>query len=221
MTYASIALISFISPLVMVMSLPFVQEDTEVRVWGLTQQQQRIYNQQMDDYWMHNPDDDGTGAPMPPIDKCEWVTRIDKLTRTDRVWWMLVPNPFVIVADAAPQSPTSNTYLSDPLSAIRDLIREVAQGPELEKDDCIYLYSWNPAYRVVYEDDGTITVTTHDGTKVNIPQSPVKPRPSLEMSPVWPWGLGVLTVIGVAFFYLGVRQLRIPYRSLAKGTRVA
>ena len=139
------------------------------------------------------------------------------------MWWLLVPNPFVIIADAAPMSPTTVSYSTgeDLLSMLRIVVRNVSRAPATEIDECTNLYEWNPAYSVEYYPDGTTVVLTRDGTVVNVPPSPVKPFPDSENYPVWPWGLGVNLLLGGLFFYITVSRLRIPYDTLAKGTRVA
>jgi hypothetical protein len=39
--------------------------------------------------------------------------------------------------------------------------------------------------------------------------------------PVWPWGLVVNLLLGGFFFRAAVVRLKVPYRKLAKGVRVA
>ena len=45
----------------------------------------------------------------------------------ERVWWILAPNPFVIVADAAPRAvaPDSGAVRLDPLGAIGEVARSM------------------------------------------------------------------------------------------------
>ncbi|MCL2735063.1 MAG: ABC transporter permease [Propionibacteriaceae bacterium] len=223
MTYLTTLILAVISPIILVASTPFLGEERPVQVWGLSQSQWYAYNQLMDDYWA---DDGGgkdvSGAPLPPVDKCQWNTRTERVVRMDKVWWLLVPNPFVTVADAAPLPPNySRDQAQDGLAMIRQAVREVARAPQDEVDECAQLYGWNPAFRTETDAFGVVHVTTNDGTPVNIPPSPVKPRPMVAQDPVWPWGLGVNLLIGAGFFWLAVSRLRIPYHTLAKGTRVA
>jgi ABC-type transport system involved in multi-copper enzyme maturation permease subunit len=57
--------------------------------------------------------------------------------RQDKVWWLLAPNPFVILADSAPQVPPRITETGDvvriedydPLSAIGRVVRDVRRSP--------------------------------------------------------------------------------------------
>ena len=51
--------------------------------------------------------------------------------RTDRTWWLLAPNPFVILADAAPQTERQRHGGSlDPLGAMSKSVRELRLGPD-------------------------------------------------------------------------------------------
>lgn len=111
--------------------------------------------------------------------------------RTDRTWWLLAPNPFVILADAAPRpAPLPQRYADygrvdstgfDPLSAIGREIRSARAGP------------------------GGVTGGA-DGA---------------EPAPIWPWGLVVDVALAVGAVALTVRRLRTPARTLSEGTRVA
>jgi len=212
MTYLSIMVLALVSPLMLALSLPFIQHDETIRVWGLT------YSEWDDVY------NGGESDGVPPVDKCHWYTRTQTVTHFNEVWWILIPNPFVIVADAAPLSPKAEgdpTYAGDPLSAIRATVREMARPVPLEVDECLDVYSWSGYYTVTHNSDGTVTVTRPDGSLVEVPPSPVPPRPPASHYPVWPYGLVANLLIGAVFFVIAVRRLRIPYHKLAKDTRVA
>jgi ABC-type transport system involved in multi-copper enzyme maturation permease subunit len=222
MTYVSTVILAIISPMIMAMCTPFIEEATTVRVWGLSQEQWDQFYEKTNDFWEKNPNADGSNAPLPPVDQCQWNTEIYTVTRMDRVWWMLVPNPFIIVADASPLSEKARQGSNeDLLSKIRQTVRELSRPPALERDSCVDLYGWNPALWVEYLPDGTTRVVTHDGVPVNVPPSPVAPRPPSDDYPVWPWGLGMNLILGGIFFAVAVTRLKIPYAKLAKGTRVA
>ena len=63
-----------------------------------------------------------------------------EITRPDRVWWLLAPNPFVVVADSAPHVPPRVTATGDvvivddydPLSAIGRAVRLTRVPPRDE-----------------------------------------------------------------------------------------
>jgi ABC-type transport system involved in multi-copper enzyme maturation permease subunit len=121
--------------------------------------------------------------------------------RTDRTWWLLAPNPFVVLADAAPQLPDTPLPPAldtgpraadlDPLGQIGRQVRDLRQPPETRTESSV----------AVLEE---------------APDEPL-PRPK----PVWPTGLAVNVVLGVGAVVLTTRRLRTPSRTLPKGQRVA
>jgi ABC-type transport system involved in multi-copper enzyme maturation permease subunit len=113
---------------------------------------------------------------------------------TELTWWMLAASPYVVVSDAAPQ-PDSDTFADDPLSAIREGVREARLGPEDYRDWC------------------------RDGRSDAYVEERRSDREDL--SAAWPWGLAIDLSIAGGFVALTVRRLRTPTRSLPRGTRVA
>jgi ABC-type transport system involved in multi-copper enzyme maturation permease subunit len=227
MTYLCVVGLTVISTFVMGMMTFLVRSDDTVRVWGLTGQVQTTYQAQIDQYWTDHPDGKASDLPEPPIDKCTWYTETVENVHAERIWWITVINPFVVVADAAPLPAEAyadlNQYASsaaDPLALIRLGVRSLAQPPATERDDCISLYAMNGDYNVTYDADGTMHVTTLSGTPVNV-QSPVKRRPVTINSPIWPWGLGANLLLGAVFLWVAVERLKVPYGPMPKGNRVA
>lgn len=53
------------------------------------------------------------------------------------VWWVLAPNPFVVLLDAAPTAPPPprDVYDQDPLTGLQDAIRSTRQPPNEDRDD--------------------------------------------------------------------------------------
>jgi ABC-type transport system involved in multi-copper enzyme maturation permease subunit len=226
MTYLSVVVLSIISPMVMALSAPFTVEETTVRVWGLPENVANDYYEKVNEYWEKNPDGDGADLPAPPIAECTWTEQRVEEHRVDRLWWLLVPNPFVIVADAAPlpggARDSLGSYMAesaDPLGAIRLGVRALAAGPPAERDDCTMLYA-DLGYSVEWNEDGTVRVTTPNGTPVPV-NSPVKQQVIGAGNPLWPWGLGVNLALGAVFFWIAVHRLSVPYGALPKGVRVA
>lgn len=108
-------------------------------------------------------------------------------------WLWLAPNPFVVLADAAPRS---DVDLDDPLAGIQQATR----------------YLRNPEPEVVFEEPPP-----------NNPKAPprlIRPR-EREQSPVWPYGLMIELGIAAAAIEVTIRRLRVPVRRLARGHRVA
>ena len=119
----------------------------------------------------------------------------ETVTRTDRTWWLLAPNPFVVLADAAPGTPTRTHRLPDgtlvagndpvdPLGSIGRAVRDLRRSPAKE---------------------GSVYYAEAD-------------EPS---RPVWPTGLALDLLLGAAAAAVAARRLRTPTRSLPRGQRVA
>jgi ABC-2 type transport system permease protein len=114
--------------------------------------------------------------------------------RQDLVWWVLAPNPFVVVADAAPQvSPSnvvdgvqSNVDDYDVLGAIGRSVRELRQAPSERASSF----------------------------------SPPDPAGTADL-PVWPYGLAFDILLGVGAVAITARRLRTPTRKLPPATRIA
>lgn len=226
MTYLSVVALTVISTFMLLLLSLLVRSPDTVRVWGIPDDVQTEYQTQIDTYWTDHPDGDSNGLPQPPIDKCTWNTEAVMNVHMERVWWITVINPFVVVADAAPLPPQAYADLSsyassasDPLATIRLGVRSLSQPPATERDDCVQLYS-QVGYNVEYDADGTPRITTVTGTPVNV-ESPVKRRPVTVDSPIWTWGLGANLILGATFLWVAVQRLKVPYAQLPKGTRVA
>jgi len=175
LTYIAVATLSVLSLVFFGLTVPAISTSDEVRVYqvapGLVGDQE-------------------SGAQP-----CAW--RVDTINQihTERTWWLLAINPFVIVADAMPESAVdaqgSFETPEDPMSAIRQAVRQARTGPSGEQYRC-----WSDSAMAP------------------------PPRP-LNNSPVWPWGLAVNVLLGAVSVWFAVRRLRIPQRNLARGTRVA
>ncbi|HWH30705.1 MAG TPA: ABC transporter permease subunit [Mycobacteriales bacterium] len=148
------------------------------------------------------------GEPFPPApdpsvgppEVCGTDTYETSRSRTDRTWWLLAPNPFVVLADAAPRLP-------EPAPG------DVQVGPRAADLDPL----------------GQIGRQVRDLRRTPTPvqtEQPLEPQP-LEVheaggaDPVWPAGLAANVVLGGAALLLTTRRLRTPTRSLPKGQRVA
>lgn len=120
----------------------------------------------------------------------------------DKLWWLLAPNPFVIVADSSMigQHVTDGFSSEDPLMAVSSAVRVARSGDSL---------SYNEAW---CREDGT----TRSAEEANRLMS----NPELG-GPVWPWGIALNILIGGAAVYGTYRRLNVPYKQLAKGVRIA
>lgn len=171
----------------------------------------------------------GTYVPVTPAPTpCEPATSFEATrARTDRIWWLLAPNPFVILADAAPQLPplskaeqekrhrleeqgrsTSDLRDSDPLGSLGRQVRDLRLHPnEVPEGGGI---DYAPSLGTTGA-DGEGSYELIDGRDIKI----VKRRA------VWPYGLAFDVLLGVGAVWLTTRRLKTPTRKLAKGQRVA
>lgn len=223
MTYISVIVLSVITVVVFGLATMLTVTPQVERVWGLTPAAQEEYANSVDDYLKEHPDAD---VPPAPVDKCTWWERTTNQPQPEKVWWVLVANPFVVVADAAPLPPGVSTDLksyhqisNDLLASVRYAVRSLAIPSTREVDECSSYYMDLPGYDVVWDVDGNVVVKGPDGKVVDV--SPVKRTAVNVESPIWPWGLGFHFVLGVVFFWIAVRRLSVPYGKLTPGTRVA
>lgn len=121
-------------------------------------------------------------------------TEMREEVRPEKVWWLLAPNPYVILADAAPQKQRAfevtigdgdgDRGSVDPLGAIAGAVRD-ARDPNSSLDSSIL-----------------------DEAKS-------------AQGPVWPWGLAFDALLGAGAVSITIRRLKTPSRKLARGVRVA
>ena len=136
---------------------------------------------------------------------CTTFTRKASVAHTERIWWMLPLNPFVVVADAAPSQPAKDNgiYSSGftPMRWISAGARAARNGPSDVHDECSgYLINETPQG----SDDGGDPLSD-----------------ALDSAPVWPYGLAFLLVAGAGATALAGSRLRTPVRRLPNGTRIA
>jgi ABC-type transport system involved in multi-copper enzyme maturation permease subunit len=120
-----------------------------------------------------------------------------------KVWWLLAPNPFVILADAAPRAqrrcdPRTDHAISDPLDPLAELGNSARQA------------------RLSVDQTADFGRCEGDGD-VLADQTP----PGKKVGPVWPYGLAFDLLIGLGAVALTIRRLRTPTRKLPTGVRVA
>ena len=139
-----------------------------------------------------SPPVDENGYPIPgqPAQVETYTTRVP---HPEYVWWLVAPNPFVILADSAPEPPLRYDKWTrrmqpdtdmDPLSMIGESVRELRKPRKTET-----VYS---SYEI--REDGPA---------------------------VWPWGLGFNVLLGAGSVLISIRRLRTPVHGLAKGVRIA
>jgi ABC-2 type transport system permease protein len=132
---------------------------------------------------------------------CTTFTRTTSVAHTERIWWMLPLNPFVVVADAAPSEPRGDDeqFVAGftPMRWISAGARAARAGPEDVLDECAVQTATSPeSFRDPMDD-------------------------SLSAAPVWPFGLGFLLLAGAGAAFVSGHRLRTPIRRLPNGTRIA
>ena len=168
LTYLSVIFLGLGLPLLFGLTLPLVQSLDTVRVNGM--------------------DNDTT---------CSIRTEVRPQFHSERSWWLLGASPYVVVADSAPKAErVAGVGLDDPLSAIRDAVREARLGPNAVLDEC-FLGQSSDALQ-----------TQRQAQRDALPAT-------------WPYGLAADLALGAAFSAVAVRRLTTPSRKLPRGTRVA
>jgi ABC-2 type transport system permease protein len=128
-----------------------------------------------------------------PVTTPEGYTYIESHSRQDKVWWLLAANPFVILADSAPQVPPRRVQSGDivyyddydPLSAVGRSVRNLRRPPSFD-----YSYSYAE-------------------------------EEQKQLPPVWPWGLGFNVLLGIGAVWLTTHRLKTPTRKISHGVRIA
>ncbi|MBO3102131.1 ABC transporter permease [Cellulomonas fengjieae] len=171
LTFLTVAALTLLTPVLFGLTYPSISRTQDVPVNSV-------------------PSDwDGQADP-----ECEVTVQERTVPHTERTWWLLGINPFVVLSDGA--GTAEGTRITgrdnDPLALIRTGVRELRAGPTLPLDEC-----W-----------------------VGQSDPPAEPD-TVSGAPVWPWGLAVNVLLGAAGYVVAVRRLRIPQRTLARGTRVA
>ncbi|MDR0783091.1 MAG: ABC transporter permease [Propionibacteriaceae bacterium] len=225
-TYLTLAIVTA-SSLIFLLRIPMPQELGEVWAWEVNMEKMRVYVAEIDDYYEQYPTlEDGPGIAIPE-GLCTWERHHVYYTKAPWAMWVMAANPFVIVSDASPPTkvpPDGGSYSG--LGTFSWEVREMGRGPVTEEDRCTNPFSWTDDWWETWElvnglswDD---SITTRKGNPVEMPPTPtMKERPPAYDGPLWPYGLGAYLLVGAVFFYLSVRKLRLPHRTLPKGTRIA
>lgn len=133
--------------------------------------------------------------PEPEYTCTEWTTGTQTVVRPDAVWWLLAPNPFVILADATPPS-YQNGYPADLFTNIRVGVRSAQLSPEASQN-------WDGCADVA----GTEPLTTEEriaGT-----------------TPSWFVGLTVQALLAGLLMWRAWVRTDTPSRRPPPGTRIA
>jgi energy-coupling factor transporter ATP-binding protein EcfA2 len=147
--------------------------------------------------WM--PDGFGTWDALRRAD-CTTFTREETVVHTERTWWMLPLNPFVVVADAAPSEAPRRGQTDSGFTPMR-WISQGARAARLGPTSTVRQECW-----------------------VDLVADAPPPDPVAEAArdqAVWPFGLAFLLLGGAGATAVAHRRLHTPIRRLPNGTRIA
>ncbi|HVC69457.1 MAG TPA: hypothetical protein VNC61_04235 [Acidimicrobiales bacterium] len=128
---------------------------------------------------------------------------------TETTWVFLAPNPFVILADAAPVAPL-------PPEHCHYVVPDNGMGgqfPSIAAEVCTSV-STN------VDPLGTISRSVRQ-LRTDPNASSFSPQPVRSGGLVWPYGLGFDLCLGALMLVVTTRRLRTPRRVLARGVRLA
>ncbi len=129
--------------------------------------------------------------------------------RTDRTWWLLAPNPFVILADSAPSLP--------PETAAEQAQRQADQSRGINRQNARDLDPLGLLGKTVRDLRRPPTDNTAGGYVAYSPLTEqLAPEPE-RRRPVWPYGLAFDVLIAAGALLVTQRRLRTPTRTLATG----
>ena len=206
LTYLTVATLTFGTVIAFLISMPILSTQQSVRVKVVPD----TWFQQIDPA---NPD--AKSMTGPTAADCVYVIREQSILHTERTWWLLALNPFVVVADAAP-SRKPVTYLGfEPLQMISDGARSARMGTTADSlNEC-----WPETQPPPTVGDGTQQLREQQAQQQQLQKAE---RDRLNRVPaVWPYGFVFLGLIGAGSTSVAVRRLRTPIQRLPRGTRIA
>ncbi|WP_349829073.1 ABC transporter permease [Brevibacterium litoralis] len=138
-------------------------------------------------------------VPRPDVStQCVEIRGWGEQVRTDRVWWMLAANPFVVVADATPSVYDRSGYPVDAFGAIKSGMRTAQLPTESEQHD------WHRPCVDRSETDPPTAAEIEDRTV-----------------PSWFAGLGLQVLLAAGLVAWGAARTRTPARRTPPGSRIA
>ncbi|GIG54970.1 ABC transporter permease [Demequina activiva] len=153
------------------------------------------------------------------------------ITHTDRIAWILLLNPAVMITESAPVVDPV-TWEEDGRAApgmfamIHSLISDARLGPDEEVSD---FQAYDECAELQGMIDGTVPTYDEDMTQEEIDaffaadeaEQNERQQRLANLTPA-PWiGLGVQLTLLIGSMWIVIRRLRVPYKKLRTGTRVA
>lgn len=121
------------------------------------------------------------------------------IARPDRTWWIVAPNPFVVLADSAPAGPTRTERLPNGELVEEPISVDVLGGLSRE------------LHRIRLKPE---RVEGRYGTDFRAPAGRTG-------GAVWPFGLAFDLLLAIGALWLTTKRLRTPSDRLARGQRIA
>lgn len=183
LTYLVVAALVIGTPLAMVVLVPAVRDTQEVTIHSLSS----------------SPDQ--PGAPEDETEpQCTRSVRTEEIYRVERIWWLLAPNPFIILSDVSARHSSGNPRYSpdSPLGAIGEEV-DAMRTPEpasKTEDYCI-----NSEWDSVPPEDSRGSSLAHLA--------------------FWPASLLLLALLGTGAASAAARRLAVPAKALPRGIRLA
>jgi ABC-type transport system involved in multi-copper enzyme maturation permease subunit len=213
LTYLAVAALTFGTVISFLISMPILATQQSVRVKVLP------------DNWYETHAPTNTQVnPEPTAADCVYITRTQSALHTERTWWLLALNPFVVVADAAPSRKTVSYLGFEPLSAISDGARAARAG--ITPDENSLNECWpevQPSATVkgapLVQEDVHQQEQLQEQQQTH--QQQVERERLSKVHAVWPYGFAFLGLLGAGSTWVAIRRLRTPIRKLPRGTRIA
>lgn len=194
LTYITMGALVFGTVIGFSLSIFLVSDTEKVRVYGIP-----------DDFYASSTEPlptEPTPEPTPEPTRADCTTfeREETVAHTERIWWMLPLNPFVVVADAAPSEPPRSEEMSSGFTPMR----WISGGARMAR----------------LGDTGTVRQECWPGMRDG--QAPRDPlEEAAKGQAVWPFGLAFLLLGGAGATAVAHRRLHTPIRRLPNGTRIA
>lgn len=159
---------------------------------------------------------DSPGAEEPPTQEpvCTEVEQTETFHHTERIWWLLAPNPFLILPDvlAAHDNPRIQQWTGpEPpgptvIAPIAEMLSSARVGPYVSTPRCTDQHGWYMSG----DDSGRkpFYMAKAEHEKARIGDS-------------WYLGLLVNIALGGIGVVIAARRLRVPAGTLPKGVRIA
>ena len=204
LTYLTVAALTTGTVIAFLISMPILATQDSVRVKAIPETW----------YEDHSPTSgQGTAALEPTAADCVYIVRTQSTMHTERTWWLLALNPFVVVADAAPSRKPVSYLGFEPLQMISDSARSARMGTTPGPV--------NECWPELQPGPSVAGLSQQGGTQQQTQQQKLDRERLNKVPAVWPYGFVFLGLIGGASTWVAVRRLRTPIRKLPRGTRIA